>query len=174
MLIPLARHPHSVDSLCTLPSSYFSSDSTILTGSSDGLLRVVQLFPTKLLGIISDHGEFPIERVAIDHRGEGKWVGSVGHEEVLRMTDLQSILEDDGDVREGIGEGEESSHGAKAFGNENEESGVDPRNGDLEAQDSGGDAPKRGKKKRKDKELLSKKRSGRDELDTTPSFFDEL
>lgn len=88
-------HPHSIDALCNLPSSYPSSYSTILTGSSDGLLRAVQLFPTKLLGVVADHGEFPIERIAVDMGGEGHWVGSVGHDEVLRLTDLREVLEDE-------------------------------------------------------------------------------
>lgn len=87
-------HPHSIDALCTLPSS-LSSDSTILTGSSDGLLRVVQLFPTKLVDVIADHGELPIERIAVDRGGEGNWVGSVGHDEMLRLTDLREALEED-------------------------------------------------------------------------------
>ncbi len=69
--------------------------AAILTGSSDGLLRVVQLFPTKLVGAIADHGEFPIERIAVDMDGEGRWVGSVGHDEALHLTDLQEVLEDD-------------------------------------------------------------------------------
>ncbi|KZV71588.1 hypothetical protein PENSPDRAFT_751683 [Peniophora sp. CONT] len=48
-------HPHSVDALCSLSSSYPSSSNTLLTGSSDGLLRVVELFPTKLVGVVVDH-----------------------------------------------------------------------------------------------------------------------
>ena len=83
---PLHRHPQSIDALCAIPSRYSNAQSTILTGSSDGLLRAVQLFPTKLLGVVADHGEFPIERIAVDMGGEGRWVGSVGHEEVLKLT----------------------------------------------------------------------------------------
>ncbi|THH08792.1 hypothetical protein EW145_g2466 [Phellinidium pouzarii] len=94
-------HPHSIDALCALPPTYSSAHSTILTGSSDGLLRAVQLFPTKLLGVVTDHGAFPIERVAIDRNGTGTWVGSVGHDEMLRMTDLKEVFEDeDGDEEE--------------------------------------------------------------------------
>ena len=44
-------HPASVDAICALDRN------TVLTGSSDGLVRVVQLFPHKLLGIIGDHGD---------------------------------------------------------------------------------------------------------------------
>ncbi|KAG6380150.1 WD40-repeat-containing domain protein [Boletus reticuloceps] len=85
-------HPQSVDALCALPSSYPSAHSTILTGSSDGLLRAVQLFPTKLLGVVADHGSFPIERIVIDQNGEGRWIGSAGHEDTLKMTDLKDVL----------------------------------------------------------------------------------
>ncbi|EEB89391.1 hypothetical protein MPER_12513 [Moniliophthora perniciosa FA553] len=63
-------HPHSVDALCALPLSLpnVDSSSTILTGSSDGFLRAVHIFPTKLGGVVADHGDWPVERIAI---GEG-------------------------------------------------------------------------------------------------------
>lgn len=89
------RHPNSVDALCAIPSTYPSSQNTILTGSSDGLLRVIELLPTRLVGVIADHGDFPIERIAVDRAGEGRWVGSVGHDEALRMTDLREVFEDE-------------------------------------------------------------------------------
>ena len=86
-----------------MPSAYSSSNSTILTGSSDGLLRAVQLFPTKLLGVVVDHGSFPIKRIAIDRGGEGHWVGSVGHDEKLRLTDLREVFEgSDGEEEEEV------------------------------------------------------------------------
>lgn len=120
-------HPLSVDALCTLPSDLpnVDSQSTILTGSSDGLVRAVQILPTKLLGVLADHGEWAIERIAIgggqvqltfdasedDKKrmsgnicSKGKkevpnssrrwWVGSAGHDEVLRMTDLEGFFRD--------------------------------------------------------------------------------
>ena len=39
-------------------------DNTIVTGSSDGLIRVVQIGPNRLLGVIGDHDDFPVERMA--------------------------------------------------------------------------------------------------------------
>ncbi|KAG6895011.1 hypothetical protein C0992_003528 [Termitomyces sp. T32_za158] len=118
-------HPHSVDVLCTLPSDLPDVDttSTILTGSSDGYVRAIEILPTKLLGVVADHGEWPVERIAIgngtsqltldvpdktqanvgkkedDDDQEVKsqsrrrwWVGSVGHEETLRLTDLEAFF----------------------------------------------------------------------------------
>ena len=96
-----------MDALCTLPSSLSPSTSIIATGSSDGLVRLVQLFPTKVLGVVADHGEFPVERIKMDMGGDeglhSRWLGSVSHDEVLRMTDLGDALEDsdgEGDDKE--------------------------------------------------------------------------
>jgi len=122
-------HPHSIDTLCNIPSSYPSSHSTILTGSSDGILRAVQLFPTKLLGVVADHGEFPIERIAVDRGGEGHWVGSAGHEEVLKLTDLKEVFEDE-DEDEGAGEdGEEDEQGSGTSDDEADKNEVAEENG---------------------------------------------
>ena len=62
-----ARHPLSVDTLCNLPSNLPEIDaaSTILTGSSDGYVRAVQLLPTKMLGVVADHRDWPVERIAV-------------------------------------------------------------------------------------------------------------
>ena len=61
------RHPLSVDTLCNLPSNLPGIDaaSTILTGSSDGYVRAVQLLPTKMLGVVADHRDWPVERIAV-------------------------------------------------------------------------------------------------------------
>jgi hypothetical protein len=73
-------------------------------------LRVIELLPTRLVGVIADHGDFPIERIAIDHAGEGRWVGSVGHDEVLRLTDLREVFEDE-DERDARADGERDTSG---------------------------------------------------------------
>ncbi|KAJ3529736.1 hypothetical protein NMY22_g8874 [Coprinellus aureogranulatus] len=124
-------HPLSVDALCNVPAGIDGVDyeSTVLTGSSDGYVRAVQILPTKLLGVVADHGEFPVERIAVGEGAEGNseqdteeetshdtkvkpsvdadedaenednlsrekkwWVGSVGHDDVLRLTDLEGFF----------------------------------------------------------------------------------
>lgn len=98
-------HPQSIDSLCSLTPSSSSpllkrSADVIATGSSDGLLRLVQIHPNKLLGVVADHGDFPVERIKMDRHG--KWMGSVSHDSVLKMTDLEGALEDsDSDEEQG-------------------------------------------------------------------------
>jgi hypothetical protein len=129
----------SVDALCNIPSDFPEADtaSTILTGSSDGYVRAVQILPTKLLGVVADHGDWPVERIAVgggtgelslsmndeeeeewhgikgEEEATGRdatasddenddacqsvgrwWVGSVGHEDGLRLTDLMSFFRD--------------------------------------------------------------------------------
>lgn len=56
-------HPASVDALVRL------DEDTVVTGSSDGLIRIVGILPNKMLGIVGEHAEYPIERL-----GEGPFV----------------------------------------------------------------------------------------------------
>ena len=80
-------HPSSVDAICTL------DDDTVLTGSSDGLIRVVQLFPHKLLGIVADHDGMP----GAVMRKKGHFIASLGHGSECKLTDLRPLLEGDED-----------------------------------------------------------------------------
>lgn len=186
-------HPHSIDTLCNIPSSYPSSHSTILTGSSDGILRAVQLFPTKLLGVVADHGEFPIECVAVDRGGEGRWVGSAGHEEVLKITDLKEVFEDedgkedededgkdDSEGEHDEGEAEDSDAAEPAMEDASQEEAEEPHEeGEDAAEDSSEDDAEPEEKKRKRKQdkdplQLVKRKKGRNEIDAERSFFADL
>lgn len=147
-------------------------------------MRVIELLPTRLVGVIADHGDFPIERIAIDRAGEGRWVGSVGHDEALRLTDLRELLEDEeegGAKEEGEdgerdassdegGEGAHSSlHRAKS-GSADEDGGGEQESGDEP------DEPKPRKRLRKDKEDLTGRpqRKGKNQVDVDPLFFSGL
>ena len=50
-------HPHSIDAIVKV------DEDTIITGSSDGMLRVLSVHPNKLLGLLGEHDEYPIERL---------------------------------------------------------------------------------------------------------------
>jgi len=180
---PPPRHPHSIDALCALPPSLCTtsnSSSTILTGSSDGLVRVVQLFPTKLLGTVADHGEAsPIERIAVDRDGEGSWLGSVGHDDVLRLTDLAGALEEKGeDAHEDQSADDRTDEGEDdgGLGGSVVDASVDDEDSDDSSVD---ERPKKEKKrKRKEKDPLAaemrKKKKGKREVVIDPSFFSGL
>ncbi|KZT43434.1 WD40 repeat-like protein [Sistotremastrum suecicum HHB10207 ss-3] len=168
-------HPSSVEALCPFPGA----DNVILTGSSDGMIRALQLYPTKLLGVIADHGEFPIERLKLDR--ESRWLGSVSHDNILKMTDVKDALE------ESDGEGEEEGKGKGV--DLDAEDALDKDSSDDEAQnegeeaeekesDSGSDSedePVKESKKRKKKKnpdpLGTKKKKNPLEGTGDPSFF---
>ncbi|TFK75670.1 WD40 repeat-like protein [Pluteus cervinus] len=232
-------HPQSIDALCSLPPSFPASDTTILTGSSDGYVRAVQLFPTKLLGVIADHGEMPVERIAIgggigptihdpddsdsgeDDDGTGKkvgparvspsteededqdeesidsgrwWVASVGHEDVLHITNLLSALRTKeggestqaGELDEGMGnsdgdtsDDESDNSDSPPQANTSELKDSTEAIGTVEGtanSDSDSDAPKPRKRKRKpEQDLLAvKKKRGKNQVEIEGGFFDEL
>jgi hypothetical protein len=48
-----------------------------------------------LVGAIASHGDFPIERIKLDRNG--KFLGSVSHDDCLKLTDVSEILEDSDD-----------------------------------------------------------------------------
>lgn len=148
-------------------------------------MRVIELLPTRLVGVIADHGDFPIERIAIDHAGEGRWVGSVGHDEVLRLTDLREVLEDEDerdakaeedDGGEGDTSGDEGDEGVQPdlslakSGTADEDSGEEQETGD------GSDVPKPRKRRKKDEGDLKGRtqKKGKNQVDVDPSFFSGL
>jgi WD40 repeat protein len=65
-------------------------ESTVVTGSSDGLLRVVSLQPNKVLGVIGDHEEFPVEGMCASR--DGRVLASFAHDEIVRFWDLSAAL----------------------------------------------------------------------------------
>lgn len=157
------------------------TSDVILTGSSDGLIRTVQIFPTKFLGVIADHGEFPIERLKLDRHN--KWLGSASHDEVMKLTDVGDALEESDVERE---KDDDTENDAKR-GNDNEDETVGlqgalhPTKKDIPGVSNDGsdepdsdDEPKEKKKRRKKnkREIGSCKRGGTG--DSNRAFFSDL
>ncbi|GAX25565.1 hypothetical protein FisN_28Hh034 [Fistulifera solaris] len=85
-------HPNSLDGLVKV------DEDTLLTGSSDGLIRVVTVHPDKFLGVLGDHEEFPIEKLAFT--SDRKYIGSLSHDNLIRLWDAAILGEDyDGDAK---------------------------------------------------------------------------
>ncbi|KAF1318667.1 Transducin family protein wd-40 repeat family protein, partial [Globisporangium splendens] len=82
-------HPDSVETVLKV------DEDTILTGSSDGIIRVVQVHPNKLLGLIGDHEDFPVEVLKFSH--DKRLVGSVSHTNKVHFWDVGYLFDDDGD-----------------------------------------------------------------------------
>jgi WD40 repeat protein len=109
-------HPRSIDALLKV------DEDTLLTGSSDGQIRVVQIQPDKLLGKIGDdHDGLPIEKLAFNSNHHV--VGSLTHSNFIRLWDAKILLRDDDDDDDDDDEsGEDQGDGAH------------PANAKLEAQ----------------------------------------
>ena len=82
-------HPESVSAMLKV------DESTVLTGSSDGLIRVVSLMPNELLGVLGDHDDFPVEKMRFST--DRSVVASLSHDAVVRFWDTSCFLEDAGD-----------------------------------------------------------------------------
>ena len=84
-------HPSSIDAILKI------DEDTILTGSSDGLIRVVSIQPNQFLGVLGDNHEgFPIEKIKFTC--DRSYVGSVTHDNFVRLWDARILDEnyDDG------------------------------------------------------------------------------
>ena len=91
---PRATSGSSIDALLKL------DESTLLTGSSDGLLRVVSLHPNKVIGALGQHDGFPIE--GMEFSATRQFVGSISHDNYIRLWGMDVLNEDqdDGDDEE--------------------------------------------------------------------------
>lgn len=81
----LKGHAKSIDSMVALDSDL------LVTGSSDGLLRVVYVQPHQILGVLGEHGEYPIERVRLS--GDRSFVGSCSHDKTVRFWNVTDIYD---------------------------------------------------------------------------------
>ncbi len=83
-------HPESVDALLAV------DDDTVITGSSDGLLRIVSVMPNKLLGVVGDHGgDFPIEAISMSfNKG---LLASASHDNRIKFWNINYLFEEDDD-----------------------------------------------------------------------------
>ena len=69
---------YMVTSLKYLDALLKVDDQTVITGSSDGCLRVVSVHPDKLLGVLGDCDGLPVEQLHFNSTQQ--WIGSVSHE----------------------------------------------------------------------------------------------
>ena len=82
-------HPESIDAILQV------DDDTIITGSSDGILRLITVRPNKLVGVIGEHSDFPVERLAWSR--DKTIVGSISHDLAVKLWDVRWLFEEDDD-----------------------------------------------------------------------------
>jgi hypothetical protein len=65
----------------------------VITGSSDGALRIISILPNKLLGLLGEHAaDVPVERLAL--RADRRMLASSSHDTVVRLWDLGPLLDE--------------------------------------------------------------------------------
>ncbi|PNW87205.1 hypothetical protein CHLRE_02g113250v5 [Chlamydomonas reinhardtii] len=120
-------HPESVQALVAF------DDDTLLTGSSDGAVRVVGVLPNRLLGILGQHnGDHEVERLALS--ADKHVLVSMSHDSAVKLWDLALLHEDDdedGEEEEEEGGEEGAEEGAQA-GAEEEAGGDGEAAGDAQ------------------------------------------
>lgn len=104
-------HPMSVDAMVKV------SEDSILTGSSDGKVRAVSVYSRELgshvLGMIAEHGDYPIERLALSPCGG--FLASASHgQPAVRMWSMEAAKkmfagEDEADGEQGASAAEGDS-----------------------------------------------------------------
>lgn len=85
-------HPESIDAIVKF------DEDTVITGSSDGALRVLSVLPNKLLGVVGEHADMPLERLALS--GDHRVLASTSHDNAVKLWDLSCLHDDSGDEAE--------------------------------------------------------------------------
>ncbi|CAD5179009.1 WD repeat-containing protein 55-like [Musa acuminata AAA Group] len=78
-------HPMSIDTLLKL------DEDTLISGSEDGVIRLVGILPNRIIQPLAEHSEYPIERLAFSN--DRKFLGSISHDQMLKLWDLQELLD---------------------------------------------------------------------------------
>ncbi|CAI5501642.1 unnamed protein product [Closterium sp. Naga37s-1] len=92
-------HGGSVDAIVPL------DDDTLLTACSDGLIRVVSVFPNRFLDVVGSHTDAAVEALALSH--DHNVLVSAGHDQKLKAWDIAGILDEEEDGEDGEEEEEE-------------------------------------------------------------------
>lgn len=138
-------HPDSVTAV--IPYDH----DTVLTACGDGLIRVLSVQPNKMLGVLGEHGEIDIERLAVNK--SKTYLASASHEETVRIWNL-NVLEDDEDEDDGEEEKEEQEDNEKDEEEEEEDDSKATKETDSSSSDGEDDSDREdnnNKRKRNEK-----------------------
>ena len=79
-----------VGSKSTIDCLFPLNDSMMLTGSSDGLIRIVNILPNSIVGFLGNHGSDPIECLFVTQ--DKTRVFSCGHDGFVKLWNLNGFL----------------------------------------------------------------------------------
>lgn len=134
-------HPDSVTSIVKY------DENSVLTASSDGIIRVLNIQPNKMVGVLGEHGEFDIERLAASK--DMQLLASASHDNTVKIWDLSILVDDDEADEDEVKEEEEKKVEAEAIGATVGGDDKDSDSSDDSDSDSDRDAGKKRRKKEK-------------------------
>ena len=82
-------HPDSVTSIVPF------DEEIVFTGSSDGIIRILNIQPNKLLGVCGEHSDFDVEKLALSY--DRKRLASISHDTMLKIWNTEFLFDDDGE-----------------------------------------------------------------------------
>lgn len=120
-------HPSSISSIVVI------DNNSIFTGSSDGLIRVVQVAPHKIYGVLGDCGDLPVEELRVSH--DNALLASVSHDQAVRFWDVREYyvdeMEQDSDEEDEEEEEEEEKYDDSDSDNDNDVKELDKKRSKL-------------------------------------------
>ncbi len=91
----IVGHPQSVQSIVKY------DEDTILTGSEDGIIRIVGVHPNRMHGMVGEHDEdFPVESLALS--SSKNILASISHDETIKFWNVSYLAELESNVESGI------------------------------------------------------------------------
>jgi WD40 repeat protein len=73
-------HAQSVDTMLKL------DEETLISGASDGVIRLVGILPNRIIQPLAEHSEYPIEALAFSN--DRNYLGSISHDKMLKVISL--------------------------------------------------------------------------------------
>jgi len=140
-------HPESVDTLVKY------DEDILLTGSSDGMIRILTIFPHRMVGMVGEHSSYPIERIAMNR--DKTMLASASHDSYIKLWDIQGLGDDDGEDEEVVKIMKDPTAGAAVqddddnSGSSGVSDGNDEEDDDDDDDDDSDDDEKPKKKKKK-------------------------
>ena len=161
-------HPDSVTSIVK-----YDEDS-VLTASSDGIIRVLNIQPNKMVGVLGEHGEFDIERLAASC--DMQMLASASHDNTVKIWDLSVLVDDDEEEEEEEVEEEKVvlEKEVEKVEKEEERENSSEDEEDSDDSDAGGKKRKKKQKKKKKKKGQHKIEKGKKQVQTGNFFTDML
>ena len=156
-------HPDSVTSIVAI------DDETILTGSSDGIIRVLSIQPNKMLGVLGEHSDFDIERIVLS--ADKSRLASISHDHTIKLWDSGMLLAEDDDDEQDEDDDNDSDD-ADDKNNPHEDSWDD--SDDDDSDDSGKKRKKKKHGENKGAHKIPSKKNKKGNNDDGGNFFADL